>query len=231
MITQLFDQLANALDSNISIALFAAFSWGVLSILLSPCHLSSIPLVIGFINKQKLNNTHQAFLISLLFSLGIMVSILLVGLITATFGRMLGDIGSIGNIIVAIIFIIIGLYLLDIIHLNWLIFNPEKVNSKGLKAAFILGLFFGLGVGPCTFAYMAPILGIVFNLSSEKIITAILLLIFYAIGHCSVIIGAGTFGTWVQNYLNWSSDSRTVTVLRKICGILVIIAGIYLITY
>ncbi len=227
--TQVFDQLTNALNSNTGIALLAAFVWGVLSILLSPCHLSSIPLIIGFISKQETKSIRQSFLISLLFSTGILITIMAVGLLTAAFGRMLGDIGQIGNIIVAIIFVIIGLYLLEIVNFNWSLFNPNKVSSKGLKAGFVLGLLFGLGVGPCTFAYMAPILGVVFSLSASQIFTAVLLLIFFALGHCGVIIGAGTFGGWVQNYLNWSAESRTVMILKRICGILVILAGVYLI--
>ncbi|MFH1252460.1 MAG: cytochrome c biogenesis protein CcdA [bacterium] len=228
MITQIFEQLTNALNSNAGIALLAAFIWGVLSILLSPCHLSSIPLIIGYISKQETKSAHRSFLISLLFSTGILITIIAIGLLTAAFGRMLGDIGQIGNIIIAVIFIFIGLYLLEIIHFNWSLFNPTKVSLKGLKAAFILGLLFGLGVGPCTFAYMAPILGVIFSLSASRIFTAVLLLVFFTLGHCGVIIGAGTFGGWVQSYLNWSAESRTVLVLKRICGILVILAGIYM---
>ena len=229
MIFQLFNILTEALSSRIEIALLAALTWGILSILLSPCHLSSIPLILGYISKQKSKSARRSFLISLLFSTGILITIIAIGLLTASFGRMLGDIGQVGNIIIAAIFIIIGLYLLEIIRFNWSLFNPDKVSSKGFKAAFILGLLFGLGVGPCTFAYMAPILGVVFSLSASRIFTAVLLLICFALGHCGIIIGAGTFGGWVQSYLNWSAKSRTVLILKRICGILVIIAGIYMV--
>ncbi len=229
MIVQLFDRLSNALLSNFEIALAASLVWGILSILLSPCHLSSIPLVIGFISKQEAKSTRQSFLIALLFSTGILVTILAVGIITAAFGRMLGDIGQIGNIIVALIFIVMGLYLIDVIQLNWSFFNFGKVTTKGYRTAFILGLLFGLGVGPCTFAYMAPILGIVFELSTTQIWRAALLISAFALGHCGVIIGAGTFGGWVRQYLNWSTESRSVIILKCISGVLVIVAGIYLI--
>ena len=39
--------------------------------------------------------------------------------------------------------------------------GPGQVNMKrkGLLAAFVLGLIFGIALGPCTFAYMAPMLG------------------------------------------------------------------------
>jgi hypothetical protein len=75
-------------------------------------------------------------------------------------------------------------------------------------AAFGLGLIFGIALGPCSFAYMAPMLGIVFTLSTTRFYYGVLLLLFYGIGHCSVIIFAGTFTEIIQIYLNWNESSR-----------------------
>ena len=61
MIEQLFTTLTPAVEGTPAIALAAAFVWGVLSIILSPCHLASIPLIIGFINEQGLTSTKRAF--------------------------------------------------------------------------------------------------------------------------------------------------------------------------
>jgi cytochrome c-type biogenesis protein len=52
---------------------------------------------------------------------------------------------------------------------------------------------------------------------------------FYAVGHCSVIILAGTFTGIVQKYLNWNEKSKGAVILKKACGVLVIIGAIYLI--
>src|SRR4030066_663995 len=94
---QLFTILTDAVPGTPLVALIAAFIWGVLSILLSPCHLSSIPLVVGFIDEQGRISTKRAFFIALLFSLGLMVSIAVVGIVTALAGRMMGDVGRYGN--------------------------------------------------------------------------------------------------------------------------------------
>ncbi len=51
MIENLFTWLTQLIESTLIIAFFGAFLWGILSILLSPCHLSSIPLIIGFISQ------------------------------------------------------------------------------------------------------------------------------------------------------------------------------------
>ncbi|MFH1214471.1 MAG: cytochrome c biogenesis protein CcdA, partial [Candidatus Neomarinimicrobiota bacterium] len=93
MIDALFSGLSQALNATPVFALMAAFIWGILSILLSPCHLTSIPLIIGFINGQGKVTTRRAFQLSLLFAVGILITIGLIGVITGLLGRMLGDIG------------------------------------------------------------------------------------------------------------------------------------------
>lgn len=229
MIRELFTWLSNLLYVTPFLAVIATFIWGILSILLSPCHLTSIPLVISFINEQKELTTRKAFRFSLLFSLGILLTISLIGIITASLGRLMGDLGGWGNYIVSIIFIIIGLYLLDIISMPGGGIGGNLVKGKGYWAALSLGLIFGIALGPCTFAYMAPILGVVFNVSSRNIIYGISLLLTYAIGHCLVIVMAGTLFEQVKEYLNWTRKSKTALILRKVCGVLVLAGGIYLI--
>ena len=49
---QLFTTLTHAVEGTPLVALSAALIWGILSILLSPCHLASIPLIVGFIDEQ-----------------------------------------------------------------------------------------------------------------------------------------------------------------------------------
>jgi len=230
VIGSLFNSLSQALNAAPGIALLAAFMWGILSILLSPCHLSSIPLIVGFINGQGRVTMRRAFQLSLLFAVGILITIGLIGVITGLLGRMLGDVGRFGNYFVAAIFFLVGLYLLDVISLNFFTApDPTKVKKRGLRAAFILGLIFGIALGPCTFAYMAPILAIVLSTAGTRLLFGILLLVFYGLGHCSVIVLAGTFTEILQKYLNWSADSKGALWLKRICGVLVILGGIYLI--
>lgn len=228
MIDGIFNFLYEAMNGAVWIAVLASFSWGVLSILLSPCHLSSIPLVVGFISSQGKISMRRTFYISLIFSLGILITIAVIGIITASLGRLMGDIGSIGNYLVAGIFFLVGLYLLDIIKLDW---NRglKQTKRKGLVAALILGLLFGLALGPCTFAYMAPVLGIVFQTAQTNYFLAMVFLLAFGIGHCSVIVGAGTLTGTVQKYLNWSEDSKTILWIKRVCGVMVILGGIYLI--
>ena len=230
MIQSLFDWLFRALESSAGLALTASFIWGLASILLSPCHLSSVPLIVGYIDGQGRVETRRAFFLSLLFSSGVLITIASVGLVTGLLGRMLGDVGKFGNAAVAVNFVIVGLYLLEIIPLPFLGKSGQPtVRKRGASGAFLMGLLFGLAVGPCTFAYMAPMLGIVFQSASTNLLFAVSLILFYAAGHCSVIVLAGTFTGVLQKYLNWNERSKGAAVVKKICGVLVILAGVYLI--
>jgi cytochrome c-type biogenesis protein len=228
MIEYLFATLSSAVEGGPAVALSAAFAWGLLSILLSPCHLSSIPLIVGFIDEQGRISTKRAFDIALSFSLGLMISIGVIGLITALAGRMMGDVGRYGNYFVAGIFFLVGLHLFDIIPMPWS--GPARIGMKrrGLAAAFILGFIFGVALGPCTFAYMAPVLSITFRLSASQMWYGVLLILFYAIGHCSVIVFAGTFTEVVQRYLNWNEQSKGPVIVKRVCGGLVVLGGLYL---
>jgi cytochrome c-type biogenesis protein len=226
---KLFTSLTRAVEATPLMAVAASFVWGILSVVLSPCHLSSIPLVVGFIDKQGRMSTKRAFAISALFAGGILITIAAVGAVTAAAGRMMGDVGRYGNYFVAAIFFLVGLYLLDIIPLPWSGPGQIGMKRKGLLAAFLLGLIFGIAIGPCTFAYMAPMLAVTFRVASTALLYGIILLVAYGIGHCSVIVLAGTSTGLVQRYLNWNEKSRGAVILKRICGVLVLLAGLYLI--
>ncbi|HEX2867752.1 MAG TPA: cytochrome c biogenesis protein CcdA [Ignavibacteriales bacterium] len=230
MVDSIFITLYNAMSGSLWLAILSSFAWGVLSILLSPCHLSSIPLVVGFISSQGNVPISRTFSVSLVFSVGILITIAVIGVITASLGRLMGDIGGVGNYLVAGIFFLVGLYLLGIIRLDWNTAGLRRTGTKGLLAALILGLLFGLALGPCTFAYMAPVLGVVFQTAQTNYFLAVVFLMAFGIGHCSVIVGAGTLTGKVQKYLNWTEESKTILWIKRVCGVLVIFGGIYLIT-
>lgn len=229
MMESLFTALSHAVEGSAGLALTAAFAWGVLSILLSPCHLASIPLIVGFIDQQGRMTTRRAFLISLLFSVGILITIGLIGAVTAAAGRMMGDIGRWGNYAVAAIFLVVGLSLLEVVHIPLPGAAQPGLMRKGMLAAFILGLVFGIALGPCTFAFMAPMLAVSFTLAATDLAYGVLLLVFYGMGHCAVIVLAGTFTGMVQRYLDWNEQSKGAVVLKKLCGGLVLLGGVYLV--
>ena len=76
---------------------------------------------------------------------------------------------------------------------------------------------------------MAPMLGVTFKVAPTNLLYGVALLVVYGLGHCSVIVFAGTFTEVVQRYMNWNENSKGAVILKKICGVLVILGGLYLI--
>jgi cytochrome c-type biogenesis protein len=181
------------------------------------------------VDNQGRISTKRAFMISFLFAAGILVTIALIGAVTAAAGRMMGDVGRYGNYFVAAIFFLVGLHLLDVIPMPWSGPGQVGMKRKGLLASLILGLVFGVALGPCTFAYMAPMLGVTFKLAATAPLYGALLLLAYGVGHCSVIVAAGTSTELVQRFLNWNENSRGTIVVKKVCGVLVILGGLWMI--
>jgi cytochrome c-type biogenesis protein len=119
--------------------------------------------------------------------------------------------------------------LVDVIPMPFTGPGQVGMKRKGLLAAFLLGLVFGVALGPCTFAYMAPMLAVTFKLADANLPYGITLLLVYGVGHCSIIVLAGTFTEVVQHYLNWNEKSKGAVVLKRICGVLVLLGGVYMV--
>jgi cytochrome c-type biogenesis protein len=49
------------------------------------------------------------------------------------------------------------------------------------------------------------------------------------VGHCSVIVAVGTSAEPGQRFLNWNEQSKGVTAVKYVCGVLVILGGLLLI--
>jgi len=91
--------------------------------------------------------------------------------------------------------------------------------------ALLFGLIFGVALGPCTFGFMAPVLGVTFGLAPSAPVFAVVVLLLFGLGHCTVIGLAGFSSTWVQSWLDWQDGTPGAKWLRRACGLLVLFAG------
>lgn len=212
-----------------ALALVAALVWGVLSVALSPCHLAGIPLIVGFVAGQPDQSPRKAFLTSGTFAVGILVTIGAIGVATSAAGRMLGDLGPWATYGVAVVLVVVGLSLAGVFDLPIPGLGSVPVRGKGLVFAFVLGSVFGLALGPCTFAFMVPVLGLALRVSHQAPIYAALLILAYGLGHCTVIAGVGGSIGSAQRLLDWHRNSNTGLNLRRVCGAVAVCGGLYLV--
>ncbi len=226
MIT-LFDTLTQAVSGQFALAVAASFAWGVLSILLSPCHLTSVPLVVGYISRQNEATGRHGSLLGLTFAMGLLVSITLIGVITAAMGRLLGDVGMWGMWLGATLLIVFGLYLMDIINLNWSWLRMPTIERAGYSGALLLGLVFGVGLGPCTFAFLAPVLSVVIPMAQASFFKAVIIILSFGVGHSLVYVAGGGLTALIIRYINWSGNNRGPVYIKRLLGFLVFLSGIY----
>ncbi len=203
-------------------------SGGMISVLFSPCHLASIPLIVGYVGGQeKMILPRQAGIYSVLFTLGLFITIALIGIICALLGRMLGDVGNYWQILVGIILIWVALGMMGVEKCSLSGSLLYKLNLKGMFGAFVLGLAYGVLSGSCTFGFIAPILAII--TVQEKVMTGIILIILFGIGHCLPIVVAGSSTAVVKKLLENSEWNGAGVWFRKIAGSTIILLGLYFI--
>ncbi len=165
-------------------------------------------------------------LTSLYFSGGVLVSLLVIGVATSLMGPMLDDLGQTGTILIGAVFVLTGLWLLDLVRPPHCVI-PQASNASAL-GGILMGFIFGAALGPCTFGFMFPILAVAFRTAEQSLPQAIAIVLFYAIGHSLVIVLAGVGVNQLQTFLNWDSKARGTVWLKRLCGVLVILTVLYL---
>ena len=228
MLDSIFLTVNQWMTGGIAIAAAGCFIWGVISVLFSPCHLASIPLIVGYVGGQeKMVQPRQAGIYSVLFTAGLFITIALIGVICALLGRMLGDVGTYWQILVGLVLIWVALGMLGVEKCSIPGGLLYRMNLKGKLGAFALGLAYGVLSGSCTFGFIAPILAII--TVQEKVATGIILIVLFAVGHCLPIVVAGSSTAAVKKLLENSAWNGAGTWFRKGAGTLVCLLGLYFI--
>jgi len=228
-VERLLSAFDGAFGAPAAVALAAAFGWGVLSVALSPCHLSSVPLVVAYMSGgTELPAGRRALGLASAFALGILVSVGVVGAATAAAGRMLGDVGPIGTWLLALVFVLVGLDLLGLVSLPGLGRAPAESRRRGPTGALLLGLTFGVALGPCTFAFLAPLLAIALGAGGRGAAgQGVLLVAAFGLGHAVAIAGAGTSLQAVSRWLGSRGGARATRAVRAVAGVAVILGGVW----
>ncbi|MBF0412569.1 MAG: cytochrome C biosynthesis protein [Desulfamplus sp.] len=228
MLDSLFITINQWMSGGIAIAAIGCFLWGMVSVMLSPCHLASIPLIIAYVGGQdKAVNPKQAGVYAGAFTIGLFITIALVGIICAMLGRMLGDVGNYWQLVIGGILVWISLGMLGVEKCSMSGSLLYRLKIKGIFGAFVLGLAYGVLSGSCTFGFIAPILAII--TVQEKIATGIVLIILFAVGHCLPIVVAGSSTAAVRKLMENNTWQGAGTWFRKGAGVMICLLGVYFI--
>jgi cytochrome c-type biogenesis protein len=218
------------ISGGTGVAALGCFMWGMISVLFSPCHLASIPLIIAYVGgQQRAMSPKQASSYAALFTLGLFITIAIIGLVCALLGRMLGDVGNYWQILIGLVLVWVALGMLGVWKCAMSGSLLYRLNLKGLFGAFALGLAYGVLSGSCTFGFIAPILAII--TVQQKVASGILFIVLFAVGHCLPIVIAGSSTAAVRRLLENSTWQDAGNCFRKGAGVVICLLGIYFIIY
>lgn len=208
------------------ISLMGCFLWGMVSVLFSPCHLASIPLIVAYVAGQETAvNPKRASLYAGAFSTGVFVTIALVGIICAWLGRMLGDVGLWWQVPVGIVLAWVALGMLGVQACTMTGSMLYRLNLRGVHGALGLGLAYGILSGSCTFGFIAPILAVV--TVQKEWVTGSLMMILFALGHCLPIVIAGSSTALVRKLTENHKWQGAGNWFRKGAGVVIGLMGLY----
>lgn len=214
------------MSGGVALAVAGCFLWGMISVLFSPCHLASIPLIVGYVAGQnQVLGTRQASRYAVAFTLGLFITIAFIGVICSILGRMLGQIGPYWTLLVGAILIWVALDMLGVKACSVSGGLMGRFKLKGLLGAWVLGLAYGLLSGSCTFGFIAPILA--FITLQEKVALGVFYILLFGIGHCIPIVIAGSSAAFVKRILENNNFHQGSLWFRRLAGFGIGGFGIY----
>jgi cytochrome c-type biogenesis protein len=228
MIESFFLTVNQWMTGGASLALVGCFLWGMVSVLFSPCHLASIPLMVAYVGGQKEQpKPLQAMQYSIAFTTGLFISIAAIGIMCALLGRMLGDVGNYWQILVGLVLVWVSLSMFGVKGCSMGGGLLYRLKFKGLLGALGLGVAYGTLSGSCTFGFIAPILAVI--TVQQQIASGVLMILLFAVGHCLPIVIAGSSTALVRRILENSAWQGAGNWFRKGAGALIGCLGLYFI--
>ena len=219
------DGLANLIEQNAYISPLLALLSGMLTSL-TPCSLSSIPLVVGYVGGTGQDDTKRALRLSLTFALGSAITFTTLGVIASMTGRLIGNSASWWYIFLGVLMVLMALQtweVFEIIPSSYLISRNKK---RGYLGALIAGVLGGIFSSPCSTPVLIALLAIVAGQGS--ILWGILLLLLYSIGHGILAVVAGTSVSFVQKLTRGKKYGRMSQVLKIVMGTAILGIGLYM---
>lgn len=216
------------MSAGSAIGALACFLWGMISVLFSPCHMASIPLIVAYVGgQQQILKPRDAAQYSVAFTSGLFITIALVGVVCALLGRMLGDVGNYWQVLVGIVLVWVALGMLGVEKCSMSGSLLYRLNFRGVFGAFGLGLAYGILSGSCTFGFIAPILAVI--TVQQKITTGIVYILLFAVGHCIPIVVAGSSTAAVKGILENTRWQGAGMWFRKGAGVVIVLLAAYFI--
>jgi len=223
--TGLLESLSRLMKENMWLAPLMALLGGVLTSF-TPCSLSSIPLVIGYVEGVGEKNPGKAFRLSLAFAAGTALTFTVLGAVAALAGRLIGTSASWWYILLGVLMVLMTLQIWGIFNFVPSSYLLSKNKKTGYLGALLAGILGGIFSSPCSTPILIALLAIVAG--TGNLLWGMLLLLLYAIGHGVLAVIAGTSIGWVRKLSGSPKYGAATKVINILLGIAVLLIGLYM---
>jgi len=218
-LTELFSN-----QTSIYVLFLASFLGGLISSI-SPCSLSMLPLIIGYIGGFSEEKPLKTLVQMIFFVIGTGLVFSVIGAICAITGKIF-----VGNpyfaLVVASIIMIMALKILGVIDFELPVMIkeiPQNNFHNEFLYPILLGAVFALIGTPCSTPILASIMA--FASISAKISHAVIMLFLFSIGQGLIFIVAGFLTSKIKSNPKFYDLSEKI---MKVSGVLLLLVSLYI---
>ena len=197
---------------------------------ISPCLLPMVPIYISYFAGGKENKTTKTLINSIGFVFGFSIVFIILSIFASTIGSLFGLKIKYIKIFFGIVIIILGLNYLDVFDIKFL--NKSKIFSNNKKdinffRALIFGMLFSVSWTPCVGTFLSSALILIAN--EQNLLKGLILIVLYSIGLGIPFIISAIFIEKLK--LTFNFIKKHYGIIQKICGVILIVMGIYVIFF
>ena len=225
MINAWLEIFAAQILNKLWLAPLLAFMAGILTSF-TPCSLTSVPLVVGYVGGYAGNDTKKAFRYSLVFCSGMALTFTLLGIFASLLGKFLQGTGSWWFIVLGILMALMAMQTWEIIDIIPQPAAMGKNPKKGYFGALLAGILGGFFASPCATPVLVVLLAVV--VQKGNLFWGLILLLLYALGHSILLLVAGTSIGFVHQVSTSQRYERFSKIIKIVLGSLILLLSFYM---
>lgn len=225
MIDRFLSVIAENIGESLWLAPLLAFVAGALTSF-TPCSLTSVPLVIGYVGGSGEKSAKRAFVYSVAFAFGAAVAFVALGVCAVTLGRLMGTASNAWYLFLGVLMTLMALQTWEIANFIPTTNFIAKNKRRGVIGAFFAGVLGGIFSSPCATPVLIALLAIVAD--NGSFLWGILLMTLYSLGHSLLAIAAGTSVGFVQRVSSSGRYQTAAAALKTVMGTVILLIGFYM---
>ncbi|HAF60125.1 MAG TPA: cytochrome c biogenesis protein CcdA [Bacillota bacterium] len=225
-IEESIETVISMLESNLWFVPALAFIAGLLTSL-TPCSLTSLPIVMSYISGTKSSEKRKALTISLLFALGMALVYTTLGVFASLLGELLHHLGVWWYLLLAAVTVLMALHMFGIIDIIPDSLAHPKSVRKGYAGAFAAGMLGGFFASHCALPVLVVLLAMVAE--EGNLLRGGLLLLLFALGHSVFVIVAGTWTAGLEKMTHDKKYEAVVQFIKIFLGVIMLLLAAYLV--